>query len=198
MVVAITPRQWTGLVKTLGIADAVSALEARLGVSFARDEGARFAHRANLVPLFPAAIALRKSADLEAEFEANGVCWFYYRTLSESLTDEPRLFSAVQHPAAPISRRALRREFQVRIAGRRYRLPALANIPMKCWPNVSASDRAKSAACTTQASSVRWLRAGRILSNLNTALRAFQGLAKSEFGRGTGGIGAHSRRTPAR
>ena len=105
MIVAITPRQWTGLVKMLGIGDAVGALEARLGVSFARDEGARFVHRAELVPLFTAAIAMRKSADLEPEFEANGVCWSYYRTLSESLVEEPRLFSenpifsAVQHPS---------------------------------------------------------------------------------------------------
>jgi 2-methylfumaryl-CoA isomerase len=105
MIVAITPRQWTGLVKVLGIDDAVAALEKRLGTSFARDEGVRFVHRAELVPLVAEAIFRRTAAELEPEFEANGVCWSYYRTLSAALTDEPRLFSdnpifsSVRHPS---------------------------------------------------------------------------------------------------
>src|SRR5262245_6992759 len=39
MLVAITPRQWSGLAKALGLEQPVTALERELGVSFARDDG---------------------------------------------------------------------------------------------------------------------------------------------------------------
>lgn len=45
MVLAITPRQWTGLVAVLNLDETVVALEAELGVTFARDEGMRFQYR---------------------------------------------------------------------------------------------------------------------------------------------------------
>ena len=47
MLVAITPRQWAGLLTSLGIA----ALEREPGVSFDRDEVLRFQHRARFLPL---------------------------------------------------------------------------------------------------------------------------------------------------
>ena len=105
MVVAITPRQWTGLVTALGLGDAVSAIEAALGVSFKQDEGLRFQHRELLTPLVEAAIARRHADDLGAAFDANGVCWGPYRTLKSALSDDPRLvaanplFAPVAHPS---------------------------------------------------------------------------------------------------
>jgi 2-methylfumaryl-CoA isomerase len=93
MIVAITPRQWTGLVKALDIGAPVSALEARLGVSFKADEGARFTHRAELVPIVAAAVAVRGVSDLAPSFDANGVCWSIYRTLGEAIVHEPKLFA---------------------------------------------------------------------------------------------------------
>ena len=92
MLVAITPRQWTGVLKVLGIAEAVSALEAELGVSFAADEGVRYDHRARLFPLFEQAFARQDLADLAPAFDANGVCWGPYQTLHQAL-DDPRLFA---------------------------------------------------------------------------------------------------------
>lgn len=50
IIVAITARQWTGLVEALGIGPDIGSLEAELAVSFA-DEGERFTHRARLFPL---------------------------------------------------------------------------------------------------------------------------------------------------
>ncbi len=93
MIVAISPRQWTGLVKTLGLADAVAALEAELGVFFARDEGVRFDHRHRLTPLFEAAFATKSATELTPAFEAQGVCWGPYQTLKEALASDP-YFSA--------------------------------------------------------------------------------------------------------
>lgn len=105
MVVAISPRQWSGLVKVLGLEEAVSKIEAATGVSFKKDEGLRFTHRDVLTPLVEAAIATRHSGELGAAFDANGVCWGPYRTLKEGMAEEPRLvsgngmFSAVTHPS---------------------------------------------------------------------------------------------------
>ena len=87
MVAAITARQWRGLCNTLGVAAAVAALEAELGVSFAGHEGVRYEHRGRLFPLIEAAFAQRTVAELAPAFEAEGVCWSEYRTLSEAAAD---------------------------------------------------------------------------------------------------------------
>ena len=93
MIIAITPRQWTGLVKALGLGDAIAILEAGLSVSFAADEGARFVHRVQIGALVAAAVAQRPLADLGPLFDASGVTWSIYRTLGEALMTEPRLFA---------------------------------------------------------------------------------------------------------
>lgn len=93
IVVAITPRQWTGLVKTLDLNDAIAAIGTELGVSFTRDEGARFLHRARLFPLFEAAFAARTSEALKPAFDAGGVTWGEYQTLHQAVTGDPRLFT---------------------------------------------------------------------------------------------------------
>lgn len=93
MIVAITPKQWTGLITALGLAEPMAALETELGVSFARDEGARFVHRARVDALVEGALAQRPLADCVSVFESTGCTWSIYRTLAESLAHEPRLFS---------------------------------------------------------------------------------------------------------
>ena len=105
IVVAITPRQWTGLLATLDLATPVAAIEAELGVSFARDEGARFIHRSRLFPLFEAAFAARDSATLKPAFDKGGVTWGEYQTLHQAVTGDARLFTAnplfqtIRHPS---------------------------------------------------------------------------------------------------
>jgi 2-methylfumaryl-CoA isomerase len=92
MIVAITPRQWTGMLTSLGIADDVAALEAELGASLAKDEGLRFTHRERVNPLVAGAIAKRPLSDLTPLFDQAGVTWSIYRSLHEALSSEPRLF----------------------------------------------------------------------------------------------------------
>jgi len=105
MVVAITPRQWTGLVDALDVGDLVRPLEAELGVSFARDEGARFIHRDRLNPLFEKAIGARLASDLIAAFEAKSVTWGPYQSLGDALWRDPYFGAAnpiltdVTHPS---------------------------------------------------------------------------------------------------
>lgn len=91
--VAITANQWSGLVKALGLTDAVAALEAEIGAGFAKDEGARFTHRDRLFPIFEAAFAGRTAEDLGKVFDAVGVTWGRYQTLHEAVTGDARLFT---------------------------------------------------------------------------------------------------------
>ncbi len=90
MLVAITPRQWKGLTDVLEIAAEVAALEAELGVSFAADEGLRFAHRGRLFPIFEAAFARKSLEELKPAFDREGVCWGPYQPMSQAARD-PRL-----------------------------------------------------------------------------------------------------------
>ena len=94
MIVAITPKQWGGMLSGLGIADDVAVLEGELGVNFAKDEGARYIHRDRLDPLVEAGFARFDAAALETQFEEAGVTWSKYHTLHEAVEAEPRLFSA--------------------------------------------------------------------------------------------------------
>ncbi|RYE54224.1 MAG: hypothetical protein EOP20_12185, partial [Hyphomicrobiales bacterium] len=93
MIVAITPRQWAGMLKALGVAEDVAKLEGLLGVSFAADEGARFTHRASVDAVIEKAIRRHQFSEVAQIFDACGVTWSVYRTLSESLEKEPRLFA---------------------------------------------------------------------------------------------------------
>jgi 2-methylfumaryl-CoA isomerase len=116
MVVAITARQWSGLVSACGLGEPVAKLERELQVSFA-DEGARFEYRARLFPLFEGVFAARRLEDLGPLFEANGVCWSVYQTLQQAVSGDRELFvdnpifSPVTQPSGlryPVAGAALR------------------------------------------------------------------------------------------
>ena len=87
MIVVVTPRQWTNLVAALELGDAIAAIEAARGVSFATDDGLRFTHRDALYPLFERAIAARRHADLAAAFDAGGIVHSPYRTMLDAVQD---------------------------------------------------------------------------------------------------------------
>lgn len=93
MLLAITPRQWAGLVAALGIEEEVAAIEAERGVSFATDESQRFRHADALYPLVEARIAARDYAPLAEALAARGCCFGPYRTMVEALGD-PALVAA--------------------------------------------------------------------------------------------------------
>ena len=104
MIVVVTPRQWSNLVAALGLGAAVAAVETRLGVSFAKDDGLRFTHRDALFPLFEQAIAARAHADLASAFDAGGVVHSAYRNMSEAVRDpalvaDNPIFGAAENPS---------------------------------------------------------------------------------------------------
>jgi 2-methylfumaryl-CoA isomerase len=87
MILAITPGQWTAILQVLDIAEQVAAVEAARGVSFARDEGLRFAHRDALFPLVEAKVAQWNYAALAAALDKAGGCYGPYRTMLEAAHD---------------------------------------------------------------------------------------------------------------
>ncbi|NML94096.1 CoA transferase [Novosphingobium olei] len=104
MIVVVTHRQWANLLKTLGMEEAVAAIEAARGVSFAKDDGLRFDHRDALFPLFEAAIGARSHADLAAAFDAAGIVHSAYRTMLDAardpaLVDGNPIFGASTNPS---------------------------------------------------------------------------------------------------
>ena len=92
--VAITPKQWRGLVAAMDLSEAVAAVESQTVADFTRDEGARFTQRALLFPLFEAAMAAQKLAELGPRLDAAGVTWGPYQTLAEAVHGDARLFTA--------------------------------------------------------------------------------------------------------
>lgn len=105
MLVAITTRQWTGLLGSLGIADEITRLEAAHSVSFAKDEGLRFEHRDAINLIVERAVGSRSLAELERLLEQDGVCWAPYRTLRQAVAEDRPLvadnplFSPISHPS---------------------------------------------------------------------------------------------------
>ena len=96
MLVAITKRQWTGLIAALGLENEIAALEKEAGVSFLDDEGARFRHKDRLMPIVEKALGALPRTEIAARFDEHGVCWDDYRTLKQALAEDPRL--SAQNP----------------------------------------------------------------------------------------------------
>jgi len=90
MVVAITARQWSALLAALGLAPAIAALEAELGVSFASDEGLRYRHRARLFAIFAPAFAAHSLTGLALLLNSAGATWAPYRTVAEAAAARDR------------------------------------------------------------------------------------------------------------
>lgn len=87
MVAALTPKQWSGLVKAFGLEAGIAALEAEVGVRFADGDTPRFQHRAALFALFQAAAETLDYATLAARMTAEGCTFERYRTAYEAAQD---------------------------------------------------------------------------------------------------------------
>jgi 2-methylfumaryl-CoA isomerase len=105
MLVALTGRQWNGLLRALNLGAQVATLEAETGADFAKDEGARFTHRRRLFPLFEAAIGARTLGELGPAFDEAGATWGQYQSLYAATHNDERLFTAnpmfeqITHPS---------------------------------------------------------------------------------------------------
>jgi len=124
MLVALTRRQWQGVVKALGLGEAMAALQTRLDVDLSADEGLRYQHRAAIDAVIEPAVAALTLAQIAERLDANDVLWGPYRTLAEALATEPELsdqspmMTRVHHPGglayrtpgSPVQSSAMMRE----------------------------------------------------------------------------------------
>ena len=87
MIMAITAKQWIGLVKVLNIASEVATIEQKRGITLTKDEGQRFIHRDVLFPLVEAKVAGWLYNDLKAALDGVGGCYGAYQTMKEAAHD---------------------------------------------------------------------------------------------------------------
>lgn len=90
MVIGLTRRQWDGLVKATGTADAIALLERRIGESLA-DEGARFCHRAAITAVLAPFFSARRVADFARDFDKAGLTWSEFRSFACAVAEDPDL-----------------------------------------------------------------------------------------------------------
>lgn len=88
MVVGLTSKQWRSLCIATGIADAVKALAARLGVNLDL-EGERFKARDEIAAIIGPWISTRPLSDVAATFDAQSVCWERYQTVKQLVDSDP-------------------------------------------------------------------------------------------------------------
>jgi 2-methylfumaryl-CoA isomerase len=103
MVIGLTDRQWKGIVKATGSADAIATLAARLGVDLSR-EGERFRARAEIAAILAPWFAARSLAEVGPALDACGVTWSPFRSFAQALAEDADLseanpmFATVEHP----------------------------------------------------------------------------------------------------
>jgi 2-methylfumaryl-CoA isomerase len=90
MVVALTDRQWRGLVKVTGTAKTMASIEARLKLDLSQ-EGNRFHARHEITAALRTWFATRRISDFAAEFDAAGVTWAPFRSFAEALREDADL-----------------------------------------------------------------------------------------------------------
>ncbi len=88
MVMAISPKMWSGLLAATGLKDAMAALGAKLGLDLDR-EGNRYLARRDIAGVLAEQLARRTLAEIAAAFDANGVCWGRYQTMAELIDRDP-------------------------------------------------------------------------------------------------------------
>ncbi len=86
MVVALTARQWSELVRVCDVGDAVEVLGKALGADFTA-EGDRYLHRELLGALLRPWFAARSSEEVARTLAGTGVLWSPYRSFTELVTD---------------------------------------------------------------------------------------------------------------
>ena len=159
-VAAISARQWQSLVEACDCAEALAAVEQKLGLALSV-EADRYEAREEIAEVVGAWIGARVLADVAARFDATGVCWGRYRT-ARGLVDRRSAGLDQQPDLQPHQyaghRRAYRRRSRGRAspilrAARSRRRRCSASTPTRCCRSCSGCPARRSASCMTRASS---------------------------------------------
>jgi 2-methylfumaryl-CoA isomerase len=90
MVIGLTDRQWRGLLKATGTAEAMAALAARLGLDLA-DEGNRWRARAEITEVLRPWFAARRLEEFAGDFDTAGLTWAPFRSFAQAVREDPDL-----------------------------------------------------------------------------------------------------------
>jgi 2-methylfumaryl-CoA isomerase len=103
MILAVSAKQWSGLLRAGGITEEIRLLENRLGLNF-DDEGDRFAAREEICAVISRWTEATPFHRIAAALDDNGCCWEAYQSVRELVendidvsTDNP-IFSMVEQP----------------------------------------------------------------------------------------------------
>ena len=88
MVMAISPKMWSGLLAATGLAPDMAALGAQLGLDLDL-EGARYTARQEIAALLEGWIARHPLAAVATAFDAHGVCWGKYQAMADLIDHDP-------------------------------------------------------------------------------------------------------------
>ena len=104
IVMAISPRQWKGLVEVLDIRSEIANIETERGVSFDYDEGVRYQHSDKLYPLVAEKISHWTFDKLSVALDKVGGCWGEYQTVqdaaqSDVLVGNNPIFEMMKNPS---------------------------------------------------------------------------------------------------
>ena len=90
MVIGLTDRQWTGLVRATGTAGAMDEIGARTGLDLAQ-EGARWVARHAITAALAPWFAARTLAEVGPLFDRAGLTWAPFRTFAQAVAEDPDL-----------------------------------------------------------------------------------------------------------
>lgn len=93
MVIGLTARQWSGLVKVTGTGQQMEMLAKRTGRDL-RDEGVRWALRHEITDILAPWFAARRVGDFADSFDKAGVTWSIFRSVKEAVRHDPDLGEA--------------------------------------------------------------------------------------------------------
>lgn len=103
MVLAITPKQWRGLLEVSGLTVEMDSLAEDLDLDFSI-EGDRFRARAEICVLLQRWIGEQPFESLATLFDRSGVCWEKYQTIRElatediDATEDNPIFARIEQP----------------------------------------------------------------------------------------------------
>jgi 2-methylfumaryl-CoA isomerase len=103
MIVALTARQWKGLVEATGLAEAFDTIGKLMNVDLA-DEGGRFAAREVIGATLKPWVLGHTLAELREVLDRHGVSWGPYQTFTQLVEEDPRcspenpMFAEVEQP----------------------------------------------------------------------------------------------------
>jgi 2-methylfumaryl-CoA isomerase len=103
MIVALTPKQWKGLVDATGLKEEFATIGNMLGVSL-EEQGGRFKAREIIGATLKPWVIERTMAEIAEVFNANGVAWGRYQTFRQLVEDDPRcspanpMFADIEQP----------------------------------------------------------------------------------------------------